>query len=69
MKKLNRKEKILIAMVDIDKYTAYKCEKHGIYQLRKDIDNGECPHCKIKNKPLENIEDLQKQYKHLILEI
>ena len=51
-------------MVD-DNYTTYDCTEHGIFQKRKDVDDGKCPYstCKGKVSLVENIDELKEKYK------
>lgn len=62
-RKFQKVEKVLIADVDVSKYTTYDCKEHGIYQYRKDADTELCPYCKQKNGPLENINELKTKFK------
>jgi hypothetical protein len=64
MRKLQKTEKMIIAMAD-DNYTTYDCTEHGIYQKRKDVDDGKCPYstCKGKVSLVENIDELKEKYK------
>lgn len=51
MKKLTRHEQFLLDNTDQTKYTIYRCNKDGLYGLRKDCDNGKCPTCGLVNEP------------------
>ena len=64
MRKLQKTEKIIIAIVD-DNYTTYDCTEHGIFQIRKDTDDGKCPYstCKGKVSLVENIAELKEKYR------
>jgi hypothetical protein len=62
-------EKWLIACVDTEKFNTYECEEHGIYKKSKDSDDGKCIYCGKVHEPLEDIEELKKQFsKELNLE-
>ena len=61
-KRFCKTEKFLIAMAD-DKYVTYRCDEDGVFQLRLDVNTGNCPRCKKHYEPLENIDELQKKYK------
>lgn len=60
--KFEKTEKFLIANAD-KKYTTYRCDEHGVFQMRKDVDNGLCPYCKKQYLPMENIEELKEKFK------
>jgi len=64
MRKLQKTEKMIIAMVD-DNYITYDCTEHGIFQKRKDVDDGKCPYstCKGTVSLVENINELKEKYK------
>jgi hypothetical protein len=61
-KRFCKTEKYLIAMAD-DKYTTYNCDKDGVFQLRNDVNSGNCPRCKKYCEPFENINELKEKYK------
>ena len=64
MRKFNKTEKMIIALVD-DNYVTYDCPKHGIYQKRKDVDDGQCPFstCGETTSKIENISELRNKFK------
>jgi uncharacterized protein YbcV (DUF1398 family) len=64
MRKLKKTEKMIIAISD-DNYTTYDCSEHGIFQIRKDVDNGKCPYstCKGSVVLVENINELREACK------
>lgn len=62
MERFCKIEKFLIANVD-DNYTTYRCDEHGVFQKRKDIDDGCCIYCKKKYNPIENITELKEKFK------
>ena len=62
MKRISKVEKFLIAEID-DNYTTYRCDEHGVYQIRKDVNNSQCPYCKKKYEPLKNFKELQAKFK------
>lgn len=46
-------EKFLISEFDDnDDFTTYRCAQHGVFQLRKDRDDGRCPFCGMKYLPI-----------------
>lgn len=63
-KKLTKTEKVLLSMSDRSKYDTYRCEEHGIYQVRKDIpeETRGYAYCKKKHTKLtdEEIQTLLK---------
>lgn len=64
MRKYNKSEKMIITLSD-DNYTTYDCTEHGIFQKRKDVDDGKCPYtnCKGVVTPVENIKELREKFK------
>lgn len=48
MKRLTNVEKAILKMGDHDKYNSYRCDDHGVFQIRKDIPEEKqvCPYCK-----------------------
>ena len=59
----NRIDKIQIAKFDKN-YIMYHCSEHGVFQLSKDFNSGECPWCHIKCRPIKNIDQLQAKFKN-----
>lgn len=64
MKKFCKAEKILIALVDLNNHTTYRCDEHGVFQQRNDKKTGKCPYCKIEFKPLADIAFLKGKFRH-----
>ncbi len=62
IKALNRIEKILIAKCDKN-FITYRCADHGIYQLSRHYDTGECPWCQVKHAPLKDFDLLQAKFR------
>ncbi len=50
MKKLSQVEKFLVDNNDNENYQLYRCEDCGIYSIRKDFKNKNCPQCKKECK-------------------
>lgn len=65
MKKISKVEKTILQMNDRNKYDTYRCDEHGIYQIRKDVPESErkCLYCKKKHTKLtdEEIDELIKK--------
>jgi len=61
MKKLSKVEKTILQINDNDKYDTYRCEKHGIYQIRKDVPESDrkCLYCK-KTHPKLSEEEIKQ---------
>ena len=62
MKRFQKTEKWLIALVDKNKYNTYICNLHGVFQNRIDTDNKLCPFCKSEGIKLD-IDELQDKFK------
>jgi hypothetical protein len=61
MKKLSKVEKTILQMNDNEKYDTYRCDEHGIYQIRKDVpeEDHKCVYCKKKHNKLSE-EEIKK---------
>ena len=62
-KKFAKTEKVIIAMDNGENYNTYRCDEHGVFQKRKDVDDSKCPYCKKACNPVENIDELRQQFK------
>lgn len=60
--KIRKVEKVMLAMVDIDKYTTFHCISHGLFQERKDTITEKCPYCKQRCSEVENVAELKEKY-------
>jgi hypothetical protein len=62
-RKYSKTEKVIIAMCG-DNYVTYDCPEHGVFQKRKDVDDGKCPYSTCKSTPvkIENIDELRKKF-------
>jgi hypothetical protein len=61
MKKLSKLEKFLLQTSDNENYVTYRCDEHGIYQIRKDVpeEDHKCVFCKNKHNKLSE-EEIKK---------
>lgn len=56
-------EKTIIATAG-ENYETYDCSVHGVFQKRKDVDDGKCPYkCEGIVSKIDNIEELRVQFK------
>lgn len=62
MKKFDKVEKVLLASVDVNNYTTFRCDEHGVFQQRNDCVTGVCNYCKKKYEPLSNVEELKEKF-------
>jgi hypothetical protein len=64
MKKFNKVEKTIIAMSN-DDYETYTCSEHGVFQKKKDSDDGKCPYgnCEGEIILIDNIKELKEKFK------
>lgn len=60
--KIRKVEKVMLAMVDIDKYTTFHCISHGLFSERKDTITEKCPYCKKRCSEVENVAELKEKY-------
>ncbi len=63
MRKYSKTEKTIIALADLQNYSTYDCPKDGVYQVRNDIENHTCLYCKKESPKIENVAELQEQFK------
>ena len=65
MPRFCKTERFLIANVDDSQYSTYRCPVHGVFQIRKNVDDGLCPYssCKQKGQTIENYQELKEKYK------
>jgi hypothetical protein len=55
--KYSKMEKTLIMSTN-DNYNTYKCQQHGVFLKRKDVDDGKCPY--KSNCGVDKISDIEK---------
>lgn len=60
--KISKVEKMMLAMVDIDKYTTFNCISHGVFQERNDVITEMCPYCKGRCSKVQNVAELKEKY-------
>ena len=61
--KFSKTEKKFIAIWNWDNYKAFICPNHGLYGKSENNENTSCPRCKTQGEEIENIKELQEQYK------
>lgn len=66
--KLNRGEKTLIAITDLNQYGIFKCQMHGIFSIKNTVPFKLCIYCKKSSLDITNeIKDLQELFRREIL--
>lgn len=46
VKKLSTIDQMIVDITDKEKYNLYRCEEHGMFSVRKDIEEQVCSYCK-----------------------